>query len=454
MTDPFESLRHDAESTGSTAIDPRFRAELLAEARRRLSATASAPSRGRAIAETPASIPTEIIPMREPDRERTRPLLLAAACLALIACGAVAVIAIQDDDDDDDAPAGTATGPSRSTVHSSPSSNAVAATTTSPTATSAGPAPRCDHGEPLPFVTAWSFPADGPDLRGRIFFGQLATVPDKLGQIVERVHAIDPDGSDLVQVLDCKIQRPRVSPDGTTLAFSIAMDDDTLQIATANVDGSGLRILTSTTGFAETPDWSPDGSWLVYSLTSQPCLRDSWEDCVFEDGLRQSLWRIDADGGNRRRIGEPDTVDWEPRLSPDGRHVVLSRNDLESGLRMGLVIRDLDTGQERVRVDADLNLLNPDWSPDGKWIIYTSSCGIDCERVERVPANNLEAEPDVLYGVDDGQRGYKPAYSADGSQIVFGCERRLCVMNADGSNPQILVNIASLNHFDWGVSPT
>jgi hypothetical protein len=37
MVDPFESLRHDGDGPGSTAIDPRFRADLLAEARRRLS---------------------------------------------------------------------------------------------------------------------------------------------------------------------------------------------------------------------------------------------------------------------------------------------------------------------------------------------------------------------------------------------------------------------------------
>jgi Tol biopolymer transport system component len=120
---------------------------------------------------------------------------------------------------------------------------------------------------------------------------------------------------------------------------------------------------------------------------------------------------------------------------------------------MRLVIRDLDTGHERERVVADLDLEHPDWSPDGNWIIYNPTCGSACEQVEQVPANNLDAEPDVLYPANQGQHGYKPVYAPDGSQIVFGCEGLLCVMNADGSNPQVLVQIDALNHFDWGVTP-
>jgi hypothetical protein len=67
----------------------------------------------------------------------------------------------------------------------------------------------------------------------------------------------------------------------------------------------------------------------------------------------------------------------------------------------------------------------------------------------------LDAEPETLYAGDDTQQGYKPVYAPDGARIVFGCERRVCVMNADGSNPRILVGNPGtvLNHFEWGVTP-
>ena len=324
------------------------------------------------------------------------------------------------------------------------------------TTSSASPAPLCANREPPSWVAGASFPADGPDSQGRIFFGQFARGDAVLGQIVGPLLAIDPDGSDLVQVLDCEIERPRVSPDGTRLAFSIVMDDGTWQVATAAVDGSDLRVVTSTPGYARTPDWSPDGSWLIYSHAPQPCTTESWEDCVLKDGVRYSLWRMDADGGNQQRIGETDTVDWEPRLAPDGHAVVFTRFDVEPGLKMRLVIRDVDTGHERYLAPAAHEPEHPDWSPDGQWTIYNRTGCRTCEQVERVPADNLDAQPEVLYPAGRLHDGYKPVYAPDGSRIVFGCEGRVCVMDADGSHVEVLVSApgTELNHFDWGVSPT
>jgi len=317
----------------------------------------------------------------------------------------------------------------------------------------ASPAPLCEHRDPPSWIDQKGFPADGPDLSGRIFFGQSAHQNGVLGQIVGPLFAIDPDGSDLVQVFDCKIQRPRVSPDGTRLAFSIVMDDGTLQVATANIDGSGLRILTSTSGFAETPDWSPDGSWLIYSQAPQPCATGTGDDCALQNDRRYSLWRMDADGDNQQRIGDSNTLGWEPRLSPDGHAVVFETFDFEDEM-LRLVLRELDTGRERSLAPAAHEPEHPDWSPDGQWIIYNRTGCRTCEQVERVPADNLDAQPEVLYLAGGTHDGYKPVYAPDGSRIVFGCEGRVCVMDADGSNVEVLVSAPAtiLNHFDWGAA--
>ena len=198
---------------------------------------------------------------------------------------------------------------------------------TEESATPAGPSPQCLEGQPPDWVSEASHEADDvPDPAGRIFFGQIARQTDVLGQVIRPLFAVDADGSDLEQVLNCNIHRPRVSPDGTRLAFSILVADDTWQIATSAVDGSDLQVLTSDAGYSETPDWSPDGSWLVYSRTEKACPSQDWESC---EGVTWSLWRMDADGGNQERIGEDGEFDWEPRLSPDGRSVVFTRMDFD-----------------------------------------------------------------------------------------------------------------------------
>src|SRR5262245_34497699 len=155
--------------------------------------------------------------------------------------------------------------------------------------TSPARSPVCANQAPSAAIRDASHPNDGvPDPNGRIVFGRLMRVDDLLGQIVW-LNAIDPDGSDLVQVLNCEVARPRFSPDGSRLAFGIVMDDGTLQVATSAVDGSDLRILTSTDGYADTPDWSPDGSWLVYSHSARACVSPSPAVCVLEEGNHKSL---------------------------------------------------------------------------------------------------------------------------------------------------------------------
>jgi Tol biopolymer transport system component len=324
--------------------------------------------------------------------------------------------------------------------------------------TAAGPAsPLCAHGDPPPAVSEASHPDDGvPDRAGRIVFGRLTRVDDTLGQLVS-LYAIDPDGSDLALLLDCEVARPRFSPDGSTLAFAIAMDDGSSQIATLAADGSDLRILTSTAGYADTPDWAPDGSWLVYSHSPTACVSEDFDVCALEEGMHQSLWRMDADGSKQALLGDPTSFDWEPRLSPDGHEVVFTRIDPPNAYWFTLMIRDLETGAERVVTSNEREPEHPEWSPDGSSIIYNTLHAADpsvsLEQIELVPADDATAVPTVLYKPPSGGLGAaKPTYSPDGSRITFGCSRALCTMNADGSDVLRLASLpdAELNHFAWG----
>ena len=67
--------------------------------------------------------------------------------------------------------------------------------------------------------------------------------------------------------------RPQWAPDGTAIAFDESVDDS-LQVATINADGTGLKIVTKTHRH-EFPRWAPDGKSLSYHRTEsgkQPVL--------------------------------------------------------------------------------------------------------------------------------------------------------------------------------------
>ncbi len=166
---------------------------------------------------------------------------------------------------------------------------------------------------------------------------------------------------------------------------------------------------------------------------------------------------MNVDGSDQRLIGNPDTFDWEPQLSPDGREVVFQRLDPANAWSMSLWIRELATGEERLVIDDPRPLEHPDWSPDGRWIIYNPTGCPSCEQIERVPVDDAMAEPEVVYPADATRVGFKPVYSPDGSSIAFGCRAGMCRMDADGSNVVVVaptIGGAEVNHFDWGLAPT
>jgi TolB protein len=87
---------------------------------------------------------------------------------------------------------------------------------------------------------------------------------------------------------------PALSPDGTLLAFRSSRTGNS-EIWISDVHGANARRLTNYNGgWCGSPDWSPDGTKIVFSRSDQP-------------GGKGDLWLMDRDGTNLvQRTDTPD----------------------------------------------------------------------------------------------------------------------------------------------------
>jgi len=111
-----------------------------------------------------------------------------------------------------------------------------------------------------------------------------------------------------------RISEPQVSPDGQKIVFVVRQTDfqancgrDDLWLI--NLDGSGLRQLTTHPSGSRQPRWSPDGKW-IYFLSA----RDS----------STQIFRISADGGEAHQVTRLPVDVRCFAIAPDGRHLAVS----------------------------------------------------------------------------------------------------------------------------------
>jgi Tol biopolymer transport system component len=248
--------------------------------------------------------------------------------------------------------------------------------------------------------------------------------------------------------------------DGERLAIELLERDGDVQIATMDPDGGGRTTLTSGRGIHEMPSWSPSGRRIVFDYSP---------DSPEEPGFETRLWTMRADGSRARPLPmRRPGFDTEPRYSPDGRFISFARlrppagkRDWRSAImvvpaRAGRVRRLTRFGEFGSHDYAE----HATWSPDGKWILFNLAPD---GTIQAVRPNGRERR--TIVPARPGFGGHKPAYSPDGTRIVFMCETQgtrrkprkdhnedICVMDADGSDIVNITNTPKVfeNWPSWG----
>jgi TolB protein len=193
------------------------------------------------------------------------------------------------------------------------------------------------------------------------------------------------------------------------------------RLETLDVDNGERTVLLNTREAIEAPNWTPDGTTLIYNSKGR----------LFRFSLaEQKSFPIDT--GFATRCNN-DHV-----LSFDGTMLGISHHAQEAGGRSVIYTLPVTGGiPRRVTVHAPSYLHG--WSPDGKSLLFTGERQGEFD-IYRIPVTGgEEIRLTTAKGLDDG-----PEYSPDGEWIYFNSARtgtmQLWRMKGDGSGQEQLTH--------------
>lgn len=176
--------------------------------------------------------------------------------------------------------------------------------------------------------------------------------------------------------------------DGTRLAFVVFADGDNQVVVVDSEDGDvQRRVALEGIGAIQGPTWTPDGRSLVFSGS--------------EGGITD-LFLFDLETETTTRLTDDKNADFQPVVSPDGRHVAYvtdraEQTDFErlTYAKFQIAILDLETGEiEQLDLFGPrAKHINPQYSPGGRYLYFISDVdgfsdiyrlGLQTGEVERI----------------------------------------------------------------------
>jgi TolB protein len=253
----------------------------------------------------------------------------------------------------------------------------------------------------------------------------------------KEIWAMDYDGSNQQQVthLGSVSLSPRVSPDGTRIAFS-SMTKGGWDILVYSLELNRLVTFPRFGGTNLSPAWAPDGTRLAFSSsrTGDP-----------------EIYVVDASGSNIKRV----TALKGPDVAPTWNRRTGAQIAWVSG-RTGLpqIYSAEADGTNIQRLTDQGYAVSPNWSPNGQFLAFSwiRNYGPGAPGAWDIYIMDIASKQWVQLTHDGGRNDF-PSWSPDGRHIIFQSSRsgseQIWTMLADGTNQKQLTFTGSNTQPNW-----
>ena len=225
---------------------------------------------------------------------------------------------------------------------------------------------------------------------------------------------------------------PAFSPIANQIIFSTYFpENDNYDIFIMNDDGTQKENLTNTTSYEKFPQFSPDGSFIIYQ---------GWQKGKMEIFFTSLL---DKNRINlTRNINSNDIISHGNAFSPDGQLIVFTSE--RDGDRNIYIMQTNGDNQEKI-TNHNSNDYEPSFSPDGQLIVFTS----ERDGNKEIYIYDLESK-NISNLTKNSSDDWNPRFYYDSSKIIFQSKRdgnwEIYSMNYNGENQRNLTNHSSTDY--------
>ena len=253
----------------------------------------------------------------------------------------------------------------------------------------------------------------------------------------KEIWAMDYDGSNQHPIthLGSISLSPRISPDGSRLAFS-SLTKTGWEIMMYSLELGRSVTFPRFGGTNLSPAWSPDGTKLAFSGSPTG---------------ESEIYVVDSSGGNPKRL----TAGKGPDVSPTWNRKTGAQLAFVSG-RTGLPqIYTMEADGTNVQRMTDQGYaVSPTWSPNGQFLAFSwmRKYGPGMPGANDLYLMDIASKQWVQLSHDGGRNDF-PSWSPDGRHIVFQSSRsgseQIWTMLADGTKAQQLTFTGNNTQPNW-----
>jgi TolB protein len=200
-----------------------------------------------------------------------------------------------------------------------------------------------------------------------------------------------------------------------------------VQLMTVGIDGSNPMQLTNDPDDATQGTWCPDGSKIAYGVGPR---------------LAGKIKVMDADGKNAHILFDGGGPQRTPQWSPDGKQIAFSMRVDQNARNFNIFVINADGSGLTNITDAPVAALDPGWSPDSSMFVYVSHGPNLPGRLWVMKADGTDKHDLLGRNLDVA---IYPSWTSDGKQVTFGCpdqnkQIQLMQVNLDGSGTTTLTH--------------